>query len=68
MNTISETALPTFQVALKIVFKVDLALARYQSPYQQLLLLPERRALMGSVSTYIVNHAACPVTVVKENM
>jgi len=54
--------------ALKIVFKVDLALARYQSPYQQLLLLPERRALMGSVSTYIVNHAACPVTVVKENM
>nr|CAB3504412.1 unnamed protein product [Digitaria exilis] len=27
-----------------------------------------KRALMGSVSTYIVNHAACPVTVVKENM
>jgi hypothetical protein len=26
------------------------------------------RALMGSVSTYVVNHAACPVTVVKENM
>jgi len=43
--------------ALKIVFKVDLAVAQYQSPYQQLLLLPERRALIGSVSTYIVNHA-----------
>jgi hypothetical protein len=42
--------------ALKIVFKVDLAVAQYQSPYQQLLLLPERRALIGSVSTYIVNH------------
>ncbi|XP_062193893.1 universal stress protein PHOS32-like [Phragmites australis] len=27
-----------------------------------------KRALMGSVSTYIVNHASCPVTVVKENM
>ncbi|CAL4951878.1 unnamed protein product [Urochloa decumbens] len=27
-----------------------------------------KRALMGSVSTYIVNHVACPVTVVKENM
>lgn len=47
--------------------KIRLTL-RYQSPYQQLLLLPERRALMGSVSTYIVNNAACPVTVVKENM
>lgn len=23
---------------------------------------------MGSVSTYVVNHAACPVTVVRENM
>lgn len=45
--------------------------ALYQSPYHHqllllLLLLPDRRALMGSVSTYIVNHAACPVTVVKE--
>ncbi|KAK3164008.1 hypothetical protein QOZ80_1AG0011350 [Eleusine coracana subsp. coracana] len=27
-----------------------------------------KRALMGSVSTYIVNHVSCPVTVVKENM
>ncbi|KAJ1282405.1 hypothetical protein BS78_03G049400 [Paspalum vaginatum] len=27
-----------------------------------------KRALMGSVSTYIVNHASCPVTVVKENV
>ncbi|KAL6626837.1 hypothetical protein ACP70R_030563 [Stipagrostis hirtigluma subsp. patula] len=27
-----------------------------------------KRALMGSVSTYIVNHASCPVTVVKDNM
>ncbi|KAF8726009.1 hypothetical protein HU200_020593 [Digitaria exilis] len=26
------------------------------------------RVLMGSVSTYVVNHAACPVTVVRENM
>ncbi|TVU17275.1 hypothetical protein EJB05_33295 [Eragrostis curvula] len=27
-----------------------------------------KRVLMGSVSTYVVNHAACPVTVVRENM
>uniref|UniRef100_A0A0A8YNE3 UspA domain-containing protein n=1 Tax=Arundo donax TaxID=35708 RepID=A0A0A8YNE3_ARUDO len=27
-----------------------------------------KRALMGSVSTYIVNHVSCPVTVVKENI
>lgn len=27
-----------------------------------------KRALMGSVSTYVVNHATCPVTVVKENI
>lgn len=27
-----------------------------------------KRALMGSVSTYLVNHATCPVTVVKENI
>jgi hypothetical protein len=26
------------------------------------------RVLMGSVSTYVVNHAACPITVVRENM
>lgn len=26
-----------------------------------------KRVLMGSVSTYVVNHAACPVTVVREN-
>jgi len=26
------------------------------------------RVLMGSVSTFVVNHAACPVTVVRENM
>ncbi|KAG2616672.1 universal stress protein A-like protein [Panicum virgatum] len=27
-----------------------------------------KKVLMGSVSTYVVNHAACPVTVVRENM
>ncbi|PVH61833.1 hypothetical protein PAHAL_3G135500 [Panicum hallii] len=27
-----------------------------------------KRVLMGSVSTYVVNHAACPITVVRENM
>ncbi|KAL6897804.1 hypothetical protein ACP4OV_006763 [Aristida adscensionis] len=27
-----------------------------------------KKVLMGSVSTYVVNHAACPVTVVRENL
>ncbi|XP_062181171.1 universal stress protein PHOS32-like [Phragmites australis] len=27
-----------------------------------------KRVLMGSVSSYVVKHAACPVTVVRENM
>ncbi|KAF0925900.1 hypothetical protein E2562_018704 [Oryza meyeriana var. granulata] len=27
-----------------------------------------KRVLMGSVSTYVVNHATCPVTVVRENV
>jgi hypothetical protein len=37
-------------------------------PALKIVFKVDRRALMGSVSTYIVNHAACPVTVVKENM
>lgn len=30
-------------------------------------LLPFYRALLGSVSSYVVSHATCPVTVVKES-